>query len=94
MRRVSKRTYTLSIEKHPEGYLASFPALPSCHTWGRTYEEAVKHAGKALRQHLETLSAHGDPLPDDADSNYPVSLSITVRTTAIAKGHSVGLRPR
>jgi antitoxin HicB len=92
MRRASKRTYTLSIERHPEGYLASFPALPGCHTWGKTYEEAVKHAGRALRQYLETLSAHGDPLPEDADSNYPVSLSITVRTTAIAKGHAV--RPR
>jgi antitoxin HicB len=94
MRRASKRTYTLSIEKHPEGYLASFPALSGCHTWGKTYEEAVKHAGKALRQHLETLSARGDPLPEDADSNFPVTLAITVRTTAIAKGHSAASRAR
>src|SRR5579872_6569479 len=81
MRRVSKHTYTLSIERHPEGYLALFPALPSCHTWGKTYEEAVKQAGKALRQYLETLSAHGDAFPEDADSNFPVSLAVTVRTT-------------
>jgi predicted RNase H-like HicB family nuclease len=90
--RARKCTYTLSIERHPEGYLASFPALPGCHTWGKTYEEAVKHAGSALRQYLETLSAHGDALPEDADTRYPVSLSITVRTTAIAKGHSVSTR--
>ena len=90
--RASKQTYSLSIERHPEGYLASFPALPGCHTWGKTYEDAVKHAGSALRQYLETLSAHGDVFPEDADIRYPVSLSITVRTTAIAKGHAV--RPR
>ena len=89
MRHLTRRTYTLSIESHPEGYLASFPALSGCHTWGKTYEEAVRNAGGALRQYLETLSAHGDQLPEDADINYPVSLAITVRTTAIAKGHSV-----
>jgi hypothetical protein len=33
-------TYTLEIERHDDGYLAYFPALPGCHTWGKTYETA------------------------------------------------------
>src|SRR5437762_13232436 len=41
-------TYTLEIEPHDDGYLAHFPALPGCHTWGKTYEAAVKHAEEAL----------------------------------------------
>ena len=41
-------TYTLKIERHDDGYLAYFPALPGCHTWGKTYEAAVKHAEEAL----------------------------------------------
>ena len=31
-------TYTLEIERHDDGYLAYFPALPGCQTWGKTYE--------------------------------------------------------
>jgi predicted RNase H-like HicB family nuclease len=49
--------YSLTIEFHPEeqGYLAYFPALSGCHTWGNTYEEAVKHAEEALLGYLEAL---------------------------------------
>lgn len=81
---VSTRTYTLSIEKHPDGYLAYFPALTGCHTWGETYEDAVKHAEEALALYLETLAAHGDPIPEDTQTAYPVSLGVTVRTSTIA----------
>ncbi len=82
--KVSSRTYTLSIEKHVDGYLAYFPALPGCHTWGKTYEAAIKHAEEALASYLETLSAHGDPIPEDIGSAYPITLGITVRTSTVA----------
>ena len=82
--KINKRTYTLSIEEHADGYLAYFPALPGCHTWGKTYEDAVKHAEHALALYLETLAAHGDPIPEDTENNYPVSLGVTVRTSVIA----------
>jgi predicted RNase H-like HicB family nuclease len=51
-------TYTLSIESHPDegGYLAHFPALPCCHSWGDTYEEAVKNADEALIGYLEIVT--------------------------------------
>ena len=54
-------TYTLEIEHHDDGYLAYFPALPGCHTWGKTYEAAVRYAEEALTGYLETLAKHGDP---------------------------------
>jgi predicted RNase H-like HicB family nuclease len=63
--KVSSRTYTLSIERQEDGYLAHFPALLGCHTWGKTYEAAVRNAEEALELYLETLAAHGDPFPDD-----------------------------
>jgi predicted RNase H-like HicB family nuclease len=46
-------TYTLEIERHDDGYLAYFPALPGCHTWGKTYEAAVRYAEEALTRPLE-----------------------------------------
>jgi len=81
---VSSRTYTLSIEKHPDGYLAYFPALPGCNTWGKTYEDAIKYAEEALALYLNTLIARGDHIPDEKNTAEPVSLGITVRTPIIA----------
>jgi predicted RNase H-like HicB family nuclease len=82
--KVSSRTYTLSIEKYSDGYLAYFPALPGCNTWGETYEDAIKYAEEALALYLDTLMAHGDDIPEETDNAKPVSLGITVRTPIIA----------
>ena len=81
--KVSSRTYTLSIEKYPDGYLAYFPALPGCNTWGKTYEDAIKYAEEALAGYLDALIAHGDKIPEETDIEAPVSLGITVRTPVI-----------
>jgi antitoxin HicB len=76
-------SYSLTIDPHEGGYLASFPALPGCNTWGSTYEDAVKHAEEALAVYLETLAEHGDAIPEE-DASAPVSLGVTVRTSTIA----------
>ena len=81
--KVSRRTYTLSVEKYPDGYLAYFPALPGCHTWGKTYEDAIKYAEEALAGYLDSLVAHGDRIPEESDTAAPVSLGVTVRTPVI-----------
>ena len=70
-------TYTLEIEQHDDGYLAYFPALPGCHTWGRTYEAAVKHAEEALIGFLEALQMNGEEIPVERPS-APVSLGLLV----------------
>jgi len=56
------RAHPLKIEAHPEdgGYLAVFPTLPGCQTWGDTYEAAVRNAEEALTVFIETLIANGD----------------------------------
>jgi antitoxin HicB len=82
--KVRIRTYTLSIDRHDDGSLAYFPALPGCHTWGKTYEAAVHNAKDTIELYLETLMTCGDPLPDDQPVNEPVSLGITVRMPVIS----------
>jgi antitoxin HicB len=81
--KVSKRTYTISIEEYPDGYLAYFPALPGCHTWAKTYEDVVKYAEETLAGYLNALAPHGDDIPEETDTNAPVSLGVTVRTPVI-----------
>ena len=77
-----QRTFSLAVERHEDGYLAHFPSLPGCQTWGTTYEGAVRNAEDALALHLETLAEHGDPIPEET-AQEPISLSITVRSSII-----------
>ena len=59
---VKTLAYPLVVERHPEdgGYLAHYPALPGCQTWGDSFEEAVRNAEEALVVYIETLAANGD----------------------------------
>lgn len=80
------RPYPLTIEAQPQdgGYLAYFPTLPGCQTWGETYEAAVRNAEEALAVFIETLIANGDQLPDAELNARPTALGIIVRTDIAA----------
>jgi predicted RNase H-like HicB family nuclease len=45
------------------GYSVSVPALPGCASQGETREEALAMIREAIELYLESLDAHGDPLP-------------------------------
>ena len=79
--KINKRTYTLSIEEHSDGYLASFPELPGCHTWGKTYKDAIKYAEQALIGYIEAIQRNGRP-PSSSDSPAKVSLGVVVEVPA------------
>lgn len=78
--------YPLTIEPRPDegGYLAYFPTLPGCQTWGDTYEAAIHNAEEALAVYIETLTANGDPVPETATIDSPVSLGVIVRAETAA----------
>lgn len=59
-------TYTVHVEPAEEGgFLASFPALPGCHSQGETFDEVINMAKEALVGFLETLRKHGQPIPEE-----------------------------
>ena len=45
------------------GYSVSVPALPGCVSQGESREEALAMIREAIELYLESLEAHGDPLP-------------------------------
>ena len=56
--------YTAIFEAQPDGgYHAFCPALPGCHSEGDTLDEAVENIREAVGVYLESLQAHGEPLP-------------------------------
>jgi predicted RNase H-like HicB family nuclease len=65
-------TYPLQVERYAEedGYLAYFPDLPGCQTWGATFEAAIGNAEEALSLYLKTLIANGDALPEATDEAF------------------------
>lgn len=56
--------YRVLIEPDEDGvYVAEVPALPGCISQGRTRAEAIVNIKEAIAAYLESLTAHGDPIP-------------------------------
>ena len=56
--------YRVLIEPDEDGvFVAEVPALPGCISEGRTRAEAVENIKEAIEAYLESLEAHGEPIP-------------------------------
>ncbi len=47
------------------GYIAEVPSLPGCYSQGETIEETLANIKEAIELHIESLTAHGEEVPDD-----------------------------
>jgi predicted RNase H-like HicB family nuclease len=43
-------------------YYAEIPALPGCHTWGYSYEEAIQNVKEAAELWIEVKREAGEPI--------------------------------
>jgi len=61
---MASREYEVVLT-HEEGggYSVTVPALPGCVSQGETREEALAMIREAIEVYLESLEAHGDPIP-------------------------------
>jgi predicted RNase H-like HicB family nuclease len=60
------REYEIVIEKEQDpkaGYSVYCPALPGCFSNGATPAAAKRNMREAMELFIETLVAHGDPVP-------------------------------
>ncbi len=63
---------------HPEetgGYWTEVPALPGCGSQGETVEEAIEMTKDAIEGILESLRAHGKPIPEERDVVVKVTVA-------------------
>lgn len=60
-------SFQIVIEKEPEdeGYYAYSPTLPGCFSNGKSIEEARLNIREAIEQHMASLVAHAQPVPQD-----------------------------
>ncbi|MGD0089588.1 MAG: type II toxin-antitoxin system HicB family antitoxin [Planctomycetota bacterium] len=67
--------FTAVITADPESpgaYNASVPALPGCHSWGRTRRQALKNVADAARCVVESMLAEGEPVPQEVETREVV----------------------
>jgi predicted RNase H-like HicB family nuclease len=82
MKRTAPKAFSYSVfyEKNADGgFVAFVPALPGCHTQGETLEETERNIKEAIALYIESLSAHGEPIPVEGPSfqgrvTVPVSI--------------------
>jgi len=56
--------YRVIIEQDEDDvYIAEVPSLPGCISQGTTRTEALNNIKEAIEVYLESLKAHGEPIP-------------------------------
>jgi predicted RNase H-like HicB family nuclease len=56
--------YRVLIEPDEDGvFVATVPSLPGCITQGATRDEALHNVREAIRAYVDSLEAHGEPIP-------------------------------
>ncbi len=64
MRTGERLRFTVGFSRGEDGYVvASVPALPGCHSQGRTIEEARLNIREAMQGYLASLKFLGEPMP-------------------------------
>jgi predicted RNase H-like HicB family nuclease len=65
-----KRLYDYTIVLRPEDngtFVAYVPAIPGCHSWGQTSEEAQEELANVFEMIVEEYKEEGRMLPEDVD---------------------------
>ena len=58
--------FAITLEQDEDGFIvASCPALPGCHSQGRTREEAIANIKEAIHAFIGALKGDGLPVPED-----------------------------
>ncbi len=56
--------FAITLEQDEGGFIvASCPALPGCHSQGRTREDAIANISEAIRGYIASICKHGEPIP-------------------------------
>jgi len=72
--------YTVVIEPDEDGFHAFVPALPGCHSFGATVDEARTNIAEAIELHVESLAADGEVIPVEREPLFVTRLSVPVGT--------------
>ncbi len=75
---MSTYNFTVVIEPDDRGFHAFVPALPGCHTFGDTVEEARSNITEAIELHIESMLEDGDSISVEREPLFITRLSAPV----------------
>ncbi len=56
--------FAVVLKRDEDGFIvASCPALPGCHSQGKTKDEAIANISEAIRGYIASMRKHDEPLP-------------------------------
>jgi antitoxin HicB len=72
------RKYTIVLQPNPEEgvYTVVVPALPGCVTQGATVEQCIERAREAIAGYIESLEAHGEPVPEETERPQAITIDV------------------
>ncbi len=70
--------FTVVIEPDEEAFHAYVPALPGCHTFGSTIDEARANIAEAIELHIESMLQDGEVVPLEREPVFITRLSVPV----------------
>lgn len=72
------KRYTIVLEPDLEegGYTVLVPALPGCITQGETVEQCIERAKEAIAGYIESLQAHGEPVPEETERPQMITIDV------------------
>jgi predicted RNase H-like HicB family nuclease len=60
--------YRVLVQQDEDGmFVAEVPALPGCISQGSTRTEALRNTQEAIEAYVDSLRAHGEPVPPSID---------------------------
>jgi len=70
--------FTVVIEPDEDAFHAYVPALPGCHTFGATVDEARANITEAIALHVESMRENGEAVPIEREPLFITRLSVSV----------------
>ncbi len=69
--------YTIILEREADGgFHAYCPVLKGCHSQGDSLDEALENIREAIVAYLQSVKAHGEPIPQEDLLIKPVEIGI------------------
>jgi predicted RNase H-like HicB family nuclease len=68
--------FTVVIEPDEDGFHAYVPALPGCHSWGGSLDEASTNITEAIELHIGEMQKDGEAIPTELEPLVIMRLSV------------------
>jgi predicted RNase H-like HicB family nuclease len=70
--------FTVVIEPDDGAFHAFVPALPGCHTFGTTIDEAHANITEAMELHIKSMLEDGEAVPVEGEPLFVTRISVPV----------------